>query len=154
MTPGSQSLLAPSLLLVLSLVLLTTQCAPNDRILPTPDQLASPSSTSSAVSLSIDDIIAQSSAQEAEETTIRKARKPVHAARPTPQNSPKDASLNSILNWAIEHSDPSVIAEQVRQNRRPLLGQPLSCWHCRPMLLKSCQSKSAKQHLKPSSTKR
>jgi len=112
MTLGSQSLLAPSLLLVLSLVLLTTQCAPNDRILPTPDQLASPSSTSSAVSLSIDDIIAQSSAQEAQETTIRKARKPVHAARPTPQNGPKDGSMNSILNWAIEHSDPSVIAEQ------------------------------------------
>ena len=107
---GFKLLIPP--LMVLSLALLTTQCASDGRVLPTPTQLASTTSDSSALSLSIDDIIAQSASQEAEETAFRKSRKGLSPAQPARQ-VPKDGSLNSLLNWAIEHSDPSVIKEQV-----------------------------------------
>lgn len=113
--------------LILPVLLLLVRTACSDTILPTPDPLSSStsSSNSQAVSLSIDDIISQSADQEAASTAARIARRA--AAKPKRDESsgsagiaprtkpayPKSGSMQDVLNWALEHSDPKKLQEQV-----------------------------------------
>merc|ERR1719158_513517 len=124
MTPSvSLTLLLARRLLAVSALLLLARAASADAITPPEPLSHATSGSSSALSLNIDDVIARSAEQEAQEAAKpARPRRPsvgsangIERARAKPSSSrPKSGSMNDLLNWAIEHSDPDKLEQQAQ----------------------------------------